>query len=397
VDLCTEEIALARAAADAIPVTNARFERADFRDRTIDSRLDAEYDYVLAHGVYSWTTGDARARLLELARDRMAPESLLFLSYNVHPGWKLRGVVRSVLLGLGSADPDSGDPDRAREWARRLRRALGRPGHPSAELLAAELDRVSVATDRYLQGEYLAPHNEAFYVGDVIDRAAAAGLTYVTDARADHAEGRLPEPLATTLREEGLAEPLVEETADLLAFRRFRCSLFRRSDWIPSGGRTDLWTRLHVAGLLQPVAGTAQFVDADGGAYDFEDPVARALLTALADRSPRGWPTEELRAHLQRELGAESNGTTLDNWPGTLTALHRHGLLELRAREPAPPISVLREPHALARVEAALRFHLTTPFHGLFRIEESMRADLAAGVPFPEDAGAVHTIGLTKT
>src|SRR5213592_1524157 len=61
VDLAQEPIAAGRAAAEAIGLTNVELRQGDVRELT-DGRLGA-FDYVLAHGLYSWVPPDARDAL----------------------------------------------------------------------------------------------------------------------------------------------------------------------------------------------------------------------------------------------------------------------------------------------------------------------------------------------
>ena len=47
---------------------------------------EGEFDYIFAHGLYSWIPADVRDRLLAVCRERLAPQGVAFVSYNVYPG-----------------------------------------------------------------------------------------------------------------------------------------------------------------------------------------------------------------------------------------------------------------------------------------------------------------------
>ena len=65
----------------------------------------ASFDYVIAHGVYSWVAPAVRDRLLALCRSALADDGVAYISYNALPGGRLREALRDMLVfhtaGLG--------------------------------------------------------------------------------------------------------------------------------------------------------------------------------------------------------------------------------------------------------------------------------------------------------
>ena len=59
---------------------------------------EGEFDYIFAHGLYSWIPADVRDRLLAVCRERLAPQGVAFVSYNVYPGRYPRQMIREILL-----------------------------------------------------------------------------------------------------------------------------------------------------------------------------------------------------------------------------------------------------------------------------------------------------------
>src|SRR6185295_5795453 len=45
-----------------------------------------EFDYIVAHGVYSWVPAAVRERLMALCAGLLAPQGIAFISFNVYPG-----------------------------------------------------------------------------------------------------------------------------------------------------------------------------------------------------------------------------------------------------------------------------------------------------------------------
>ena len=76
-------------------LSNISLRAADLRDLGPD---EGEFDYIFAHGLYSWIPADVRDRLLAVCRERLAPQGVAFVSYNVYPGRYPRQMIREILL-----------------------------------------------------------------------------------------------------------------------------------------------------------------------------------------------------------------------------------------------------------------------------------------------------------
>jgi cyclopropane fatty-acyl-phospholipid synthase-like methyltransferase len=53
-----------------------------------------EFDYIIAHGVYSWTPAEVRDKLLAVVRAHLSAQGVAFVSYNTYPGAHLREMLR---------------------------------------------------------------------------------------------------------------------------------------------------------------------------------------------------------------------------------------------------------------------------------------------------------------
>ena len=61
------------------------------------SPAHGDFDYVIAHGVYSWVPAAVRDGLFALAARRLAPNGVMFVSYNALPGCRVRQATWDVL------------------------------------------------------------------------------------------------------------------------------------------------------------------------------------------------------------------------------------------------------------------------------------------------------------
>ena len=103
IDLSARQIETGEARRAALGLTNVTLRVADV------AAFDAgagTFDYVIAHGLYSWVPEPVAEAILALIGRLLAPGGVAFVSYNTYPGWHLRGLVRDLLVrntaGAGS-------------------------------------------------------------------------------------------------------------------------------------------------------------------------------------------------------------------------------------------------------------------------------------------------------
>jgi SAM-dependent methyltransferase len=381
IDASAAAIAAAERDARELELANVRFECADVGAL----ELEGPFDFVIAHGLYSWIDASRRAALRRLVRRVLAPSGLAYVSFNAQPGWGVRGRVRDVLARA------SLDVDAARARAAGLRGILGEPGYPWAGLLAHELDRASEASEAYLAHEYLAAHNDAFWLGELTRDFASEGLRYVGDALFDRPEGYVSPELRQAVAE--LAHDPIEreELIDLLAYRQLRAAVLCRDD-APTSPPLDasiideVWIASSVRAVSEPfdLAPDAEepFVGPRGTEVRARAPLAKMGLLLLASRYPEGFRLDALCAEAEaalRRYGMRAGPDERDILRGGLFALWQRMELELRMEDAALRTTPGPRPlaSALTRHEAVRGRHLTTPTHVALPIEPLERAIVA--------------------
>jgi SAM-dependent methyltransferase len=363
VDPSATEIARGQALAARVGVENLTL-RAGFLEE-LDEGLEGSFDYVIAHGVLSWVAPEVRRSLLEQARARLAPDGVFYASYNVLPGWYLRGAVRGMMQRHVEQGPPEAQVLAARGLLDWLSRRVGRDGAAFRALLDEELARLASADDAYLFHELLEEHNHPLWFREFASEASAAGLAWIGEADPAANVSALASPRAhAALRAVAGDDPLrVEEHFDYLRARTFRASLLAHAHH----ARRDStrWEGLYVASRGRDAALLEDaFID---------DPRLEAALAELAAAWPDALPFEAL-------------GVTAEQ----LAPLHAAGLVELRARAlglARPPFRAPRT-SALARLQAAGHGPVTNLRHeplpltsdereGLLRLDEAMWPRLA--------------------
>jgi SAM-dependent methyltransferase len=181
VDFNPGHIAVGTALAQAGGISNVRFIAGGFEDwRDFDL---PECDYIAMHGVYAWISEAAREALIALIASRLAPEGLLYVSYNANPGWAAAAPLRQFFLdyteGMG------GDPvANVAATIRHLKELRDKGAGYFAENPAAGavLEEMAGKDIRYVAHEIYSPHWSPLAFSAVARQMRGAGLSFAGSA-----------------------------------------------------------------------------------------------------------------------------------------------------------------------------------------------------------------------
>ena len=223
-DLSPEAIALAQEAIAETGLGNVALFAGDLR--ALPDSL-GPFDFVIAHGVYSWVPPDVRDGLLALANEKLTRNGLVFVSYNVYPGCHVRRAAWEVLRwhtrGVGAA--------RERlDAARALAAALAEPGRLQNENdapLRREFGRIAALSDSALYHDDLAVPNDPVYFRDFAEQARKHGLAFVSEAKLFNSSALGTAPRMQPYLIGGRLER--EQYLDFACLRRFRQSVLCRA------------------------------------------------------------------------------------------------------------------------------------------------------------------------
>jgi methyltransferase-like protein/SAM-dependent methyltransferase len=277
-DLSQRQIEMGRHQISDLGVGNIELRATSIMD--VDESF-GQFDYIVAHGVYSWAPEDVRDKVMAICRERLALDGIAVVSYNTLPGWSAWQIMREAILYhcKGVTDP----LERVRR-ARRLLRFLREWGHkedsPYWRLLGHEIDKMLELADWFLLHDHLEEDNAPVYFHQFIAHASRAGLQYLgeADLSAMH--------LRTLAREaDGIPDASSDivqrlQILDYLHNRRFRMSLLchrdQRLDREISSDR--LWSFLWST-PLRPQALPEDASAAIGGPLAFIDPAGNVRFT----------------------------------------------------------------------------------------------------------------------
>lgn len=147
--------------------------------------VDASYgrfDYIIAHGVYSWVPAPVREKMLSILRERLAPHGVAYVSYNSFPGSHLRNLTRDIMLHHAGG---IGDPQERVAQARGILKFLADASAKDSvygAILRDQFSRVEQMRDEVLFHDDLLEESSAFLLREVVEAAGRHGLQYLSDA-----------------------------------------------------------------------------------------------------------------------------------------------------------------------------------------------------------------------
>jgi protein-L-isoaspartate O-methyltransferase len=367
-DIAGQAIAAARRSASELGIGNVELVQADLS--TLRNGGEP-FDYIIAHGVYSWVPATVRDALLALAKDRLHRDGVMFVSFNVYPGCHVRQAAWEMLHYHVDRIPDA----RARiDQARAFAGLIAEPSVAQTEvdgLLRQELAKLVTQTDSALFHDDLSLPNDPVYFHQFAAHLARYDLAYLGEAKLSMmtAAGLTPRVQQFLSTMDRLTR---EQYLDFARLRRFRQSLVCRADATPSSVAShERAAAMHAAASTSLVRSAVEgkaFADAVPA-----DPNARAmrrLLQWLVEEAPRVIPVHEVTHWLTRN--APEDAAASRPVPALLAEASYAGTVELYTEPPPLAAAVSERPlaSAIVRWQAARQAGLTNLRHEPLRLDD---------------------------
>lgn len=401
-DISGEAIAAARRSAAALGLSNVTFAQADLA--TLQG--GEPFDYIVAHGVYSWVPADVRDALFALARDRLHRNGAMFVSFNVYPGCHVRKAAWEMLHYHVDR---IADPQARLAQARAFAGLLAEPSVAQTEtdgLLRQELAKLASQTDSALFHDDLAVPNDPVYFHEFAAHCARHELVYLGEAKLSTMTSagltpRVQQFLST------LDRITREQYLDFVRLRRFRQSLVCRADAEPSTAPPhERAAGLHAAASMSLVRAAVEGkAFSDAVPADASGRATRQLLQWMVEEAPRAIPVREAEQWLAQR--APQDAAAARPVPVLLAEACYAGSVELYTEPPPLASSPGERPRAgaVARWQAARQPNLTNLRHEPLRLDDphalallaamdgtrtrdDLATALAARLPEPERAQA---------
>jgi len=398
-DFAARPVSRAQSMARDLRLTNIRLLQLDLRE--LPEELGS-FDYIIAHGLYSWIPTEVRDHVMPLIARHLAPNGVAFVSYNTLPGCHMRRVVWEMLK---YHTRDIGDKAAKVPAARALLNLVATPvsdDDASQKAMRTEVRNAAAGSDSALAHDDLSEPNNPIYFHELIADAARAGLTFLAEA---HLNTMMGGGLAPQVREAlGRLDRLArEQYLDFIHFRHFRESLLCHANalsrFVVQPARV---LGLHVLPSLNVRRAAASNPPTPEADADFG--VVKQLLLA---RWPRSVPVAELDRWRTQNASATGAGSASRSTELLVTELYAAGLVELRSAPVAVAAVAGERPEAFSAARWINRDNDIIPslYHEALRYQDPLGRRLLAlldgtrnreelmealGGPFSGPAGRAH-------
>ncbi|MBS1796611.1 MAG: class I SAM-dependent methyltransferase [Acidobacteria bacterium] len=357
VDLAENHITDAKRAAAGLDLSNVEFYRMDVTAMT--AAEFGRFDYIIAHGLFSWVPDFVRERVLELCREMLSDAGVGYISYSAFPGAHQRQMVQKML----------------RYHARHFDEPLDKVGKSIsflaflaenatekevyAPVLQSELKRHFEHDAADIFHDDLSDVNRAFYFHEFAALLEKNRLRYLAEAEL-HAMGT--GSLSPDAREfvESL-DSIVEreQYLDFLRGRIFRQTLFCREEVaLNHQPEPAVMREFKLASSVRPQSAAPElaaparerFVGMKGVGIEIDHPLTKAALVILGESWGRTIPFPELVERAKERIAGL--GFETENWDEQiyiasailLQICRGTSLIELHLFQPAAAAALAEKP-----------------------------------------------------
>ena len=229
IDLSSTHITEAKDGAETLGLGNVSFICGDVLD--FEKYRLGIFDYIVAHGLFSWVPEKVRSQILNIYRSSLSPQGVGYISYNVYPGCHIREMVWDLMrfhtAGLGPWEEKVAAAIEATD-------AVSRSSEENSiyrRIFRDEYEDIVRRPRENIYHDDLTQVNQPFYFHQFAEQLRSNGLQYLSEA--DPVANNLD---TLTAREREIVETWGTNTVrreqyiDFLEGRRFRASLVCRDN-----------------------------------------------------------------------------------------------------------------------------------------------------------------------
>ena len=237
IEIAPTQVSVGKTYIDQLGITNLALLEGDVNE---SHHHLGTYDYIIAHGFYSWVDEETKDNFLRLCKEHLAENGILYMSYNTYPGWHKMDSVRA-LLEFANKDIDTLNH---REKVRHGKTVASKLGALMLEYDTVKTQQTSFLQslrqtlqkqDCYVGHDHLEPVNTPVYFHQCMDHMAEHGFTYLCDCDLNLSFPTVyDETLRTQLQDLAPHDPLArEQYIDFMLNTAFRKSLFTHKGATP--------------------------------------------------------------------------------------------------------------------------------------------------------------------
>lgn len=331
-DFNPAHIETARLLADQAGLGNLIYREASFADLADapEAALPA-FDFIVAHGVYSWIAPEHRRQIVGFVERRLKPGGLFYNSYNDAVGWGSMIPLRELMRLVMSTSQSRSDLVVPQINALIGRLTEGQAGFFGANpAVESRLRSLQTLDPRYVAHEYLNEHWHPLMFADVLAEMGEAKCSFIGSATmTDNIDATSVPTALLPLMNETTDVRLRETIRDFACAQSFRRDVYRRGvTGLSTGEHLALIDALTLVVAARPVQGDPEIqftcslgtVTANKAQYaPLIDALAHGPLTIEAARATPGLSGKSLNEVLQTFALLMAGGFALPMMPGGAT------------------------------------------------------------------------------
>lgn len=345
-DLSEVHISEANQTATTLDLRNATFLQEDLLD--VDTDALGEFDFIIAHGIYSWVPEQVRQRMLQIYSKCLSPNGVGYISYNAFPGCHVRQMVGEMLRYHVEGIADPGEKlGAAHEFLEFLRDAA-EPDSNFQKLIEDEAASIAERDPSNVFHDDLAEVNQPFYFHEFVKQLSSEGLQFLSEAEPWGVSIWNPNSDVAS-RLEGLAPDQMrrEQYMDFVTCRRFRCSLVCRDNiQLDREPGADTVKQFFLASPVRAASEkpnlcdptVERFISPKGITIQINHPLTKAVLVYLQKMWTRSVDFEKVitkaREMLASQKGADGNDAEVDRTAAFLVDLFKAGFVRFQSFQP---------------------------------------------------------------
>ncbi len=350
-----------------------------------------QFDYIIAHGLFSWVPPSVQDRVMAVCAEKLSPHGVAYISYNTYPGCRLREITRDMML---FHTKDVSDVRERVAQSRALIKWLADAQVKSSayQMFLQETQKAfEQKRDAALYHDDLAEINSPVYFHQFVNHAARHGLQFLSEA--DYMDTQyhgFSSEVTEQLRQMSDENVLVKEQyLDFLKGRSFRQTLLcRHNIELDRSFKPELIKNFYISTEAKPVSAepdlesdaVEEFAHPMEGRMATNNALAKAAMLHLSRIHPRGLRFEELQKNARSLIarGQSSDEDEEQTLAATLMQAYGAGIIELKTHQPEFTLEVSARPEAssLARVQARDGEIITTLLYRTIKLDDALSRQL---------------------
>lgn len=343
IDLSQTHIDDAIRTANDLDITNAVFSQMDVT--SVDTDELGEFDFIIAHGLFSWVPDVVRPAILKIYSECLSPRGIGYISYNALPGCHIRQITHDMMRFHTRGIDDPASKVESGISMLDLMTASADTDSIYQATLALEAEQIKERSIGNVFHDDLSEFNRPFYFHEFCSLIDAYGLTYLCESEPSNVLDKgLSATAIDTLNKLSGSVIEREQYRDFITARRFRSTLICKSDVsIDRNFTPNAVSSFFIASHVGHEADAAALVDDSevrfstpkGNRLTVNHPLTKLVLAELGAKWTRSYSIDELLDQIAgRYSGVDSSDGSIAILCNYLLQMYFAGFVKLHLYQP---------------------------------------------------------------